>query len=359
MNQLQCRRKQMSARNRCVLFYTIASLFVVALGLVSCSKKASLTIISFGGAYQDAQRVAYMKPFSEKTGTQIQEGEYNGEYGLLSQRATAPSGSWDVVSVESGPCMRGGKEGIFALLPARVFEGKTLVPGAMRPYAAGHLVFSTLLAYNKETIPNGQAPQSWQDFWNTKRFPGKRALRNNPRGSLEIALLADGASSDHLYPLDVQRAFRKLNELKPSLVFWDSGAQPIQLLANRTVVMSSAYNGRVWDAVTKEKLPIAWQVNQGLMETEFWAVPKNSAHQEAAFDFIAFSLESERQAEFANMIAYGPTNTAALAKVRPDILSAIPTSRDALPSQIMVDADWWAANESKVSAQWQEWLQKQ
>lgn len=332
---------------------------VAALSLIACKKDTRLTVVSFGGAYQDAQRLAYMTPFSAKTGIRIQESEYNGEYGLLRQRAAASTGSWDVVSVESGPCMRGGEEGIFAALPRRIFEGKDLVIGAKRPYAAGHLVFSTILAYQRDLFPSPNTPQSWADFWDTQRFPGKRGLRRNPRGTLEIALLADGVSPERLYPLDVNRAFKKLDVLRSQLVFWESGAQPIQLLANKTVAMTSAYNGRVWDAATKEKLPIAWQFNLGLMEVEFWAVPKNSQNKEAAFDFISLSLDADRQAAFANTIAYGPTNKAALPLVRAEILAAIPSSPDALPNQVPVNAEWWAANESKVSAQWDQWLQKQ
>ncbi len=342
-----------------ILLACIGVIAVVMLPLIACRRASHLTIVSFGGAYQDAQRLAYMTPFSAKTGIKIQESEYNGEYGLLRQRATAPTGTWDVVSVESGPCMRGGHEGILAALPNRIFEGKQLVAGAKRPYAAGHLVFSTILAYRRDLFPAPNIPRNWADFWDTKRFPGKRGLRRNPRGTLEIALLADGATPDHLYPLDVARAFKKLDELRPQLVFWESGAQPIQLLANKVVTMTSAYNGRVWDAATKERLPIAWQFNQGLMEVEFWAVPKNSQNKEAAFNFIDFSLEADRQADFANTIAYGPTNVAALPLVHKDILSAIPSSPEALPSQVPVDAEWWAANESKVSVQWDQWMQKQ
>jgi putative spermidine/putrescine transport system substrate-binding protein len=255
--------------------------------------------------------------------------------------------------------MRGGQEGIFAAVPNRIFEGKELVTGAKRSYAAGHLVFSTILAYQRDVFPAPDMPRSWNDFWDTRKFPGKRGLRRNPRGTLEIALLADGVPPARLYPLDVNRAFNKLDKLRAYLFFWESGAQPIQLLANKTVVMASAYNGRVWDATTKEKLPLAWQFNQGLMEVEFWAVPKNSQNKQAAFDFINFSLDAERQAVFVNTIAYGPTNSAALRWVRADVLSAIPSSRDALPNQVLVNAEWWAANESKVSAQWDQWLQKQ
>ena len=231
--------------------------------------------------------------------------------------------------------------------------------GATRPYAAGHLVFSTILAYRQDLFPASGGPRGWNDFWDVRTFPGKRGLRRNPRGTLEIALLADGVPAEQLYPLDVPRALNKLHQLMPYLVFWESGAQPVQLLANKTVVMSSAYNGRVFDAANKEKLPLTWQFNQGLMEVEFWAVPKNSQNLQAAFDFIKFSLDAQRQAEFVNAMAYGPTNSAALRWVRADVLLAIPSSKDALPNQVPVNAEWWAANESTVSAQWDEWLQKQ
>jgi len=332
----------------------VAALMLLAAG---CRKQASLTVVSFGGEYQNAQRTAYMVPFSQSTGIKITEGEYNGEYGLLAARATAPTPSWDVVSVESGPCMRGGEEGIFATLPDSVFGSVNLVPGAKRPYAAGHLVFSTILAFRQGQFQSGAIPDNWKDFWDLKKFPGKRGLRNNPRGTLEIALLADGVSPDHLYPLDVQRAFRKLDEIKSQLVFWDSGAQPIQLLANKTVVMTSAYNGRLWDAWAHDHLPIGWSFNQGLMETEFWAVPKNSTHKDEAFRFIAFSLDAERQAAFVNSTAYGPTNLSALPLVHADVMSAIPSSKTILPTQVPVNPDWWAQNESRVSVLWDQWRQ--
>src|SRR6185437_5349390 len=121
------RRKDMCNRFRQLFLLVCAGLIVLAaISLGACKTDAHLTVVSFGGAYQDAQRVAYMTPFSAKTGTRIQESEYNGEYGLLRQRATASTGAWDVVSVESGPCMRGGEESIFETLPNRVFDGKEL-----------------------------------------------------------------------------------------------------------------------------------------------------------------------------------------------------------------------------------------
>jgi putative spermidine/putrescine transport system substrate-binding protein len=311
--------------------------------------------VSFGGAYQAAQSKAYMKPYASQRGIRVAESDYNGDYGLLQQRASAPVGAWDVVSVESAPTERAGREGLLRELPASVFKGLHLTPGAQRPYAAGHLVFSTVLAYNTNAWPGKQPPASWSDFWDVQKFPGKRALRNNPRGTLEIALLASGVDPKHLYPLDIDKAFSFLDRLRPHLVFWSSGAQPVQLLANGEVAMSSAYNGRIWDAREKQKLPLGWSWRNGLMETEYWAIPKNAKNPEEAEKFIAFSLQARQQANFANEIAYGPTNLDALPFVTAEITRAVPNSPEALPTQIPVDADWWAQNEAAVNARWEQW----
>lgn len=309
-----------------------------------------LTVVSFGGAYQAAQHKAYMVPFAAATGVKVVEGEYNGDYGLLRVRATAASPTWDVVSVESGPALRGQIEGMFAPLPDTLLAELPLVTQARRPAAAGHLMFATILGYNTDGA--GPKPTNWQDLWNTKTLPGKRGLRNNPRGTLEIALLADGVATDKLYPLDVDRAFRKLDKIRDDLVFWDSGAQPLQLLANHVVAMTSVYNGRIWDARQKEKMPVAWTMSQGLFELEFWAVPKNSAHKKEAFQFIRYSLEKQQQADFSNAIAYAPTNTESISLISPEVKSSLPSGDG---DQVIVDAEWWAANEDKVSARWETW----
>ncbi|MDP2433153.1 MAG: ABC transporter substrate-binding protein [Pseudomonadota bacterium] len=315
--------------------------------------KNSLTVVSFGGPYQEAQRTAYMIPFSKKYGIALTEGEYNGEYGLISQRARATSGSWDVVSVESGPALRGGAEGLFKPIPEGLLDGLNIAPAARRKFSVGHLSFATILAYPEAL--GKQAPSSWIDFFDLKKYPGRRGLRNNPRGTLEIALLADGVAPDKLYPLDVERALHKLETIRSSIVFWDSGAQPTQLLANNSVAMTSAFNGRIWSAKTKDKLPVGWTFKSGLYEYEYWAVPKNAPHPDLAFRFIRFSLEKDAQADFANQIAYLPTNLDAMPLISPNVRSAMPGGSDK-QDEVIVDAEWWAQNEGQVGARWERWM---
>lgn len=336
-----------------------AIIAILAATLSACNpstdapSKGDLTVVSFGGPYQEAQRAAYMTPFSKMNGIAITEGEYNGEFGLISQRALAASGSWDVVSVESGPALRGGTEGLFKPVPEGLLDGFNIAPAAKRKFSVGHLSFATILAYPE--APGKLTPTSWADFFDQDKFPGRRGLRNNPRGTLEIALLADGIAPDKLYPLDVERALRKLSTIRSDIVFWDSGAQPTQLLANKTVAMTSAFNGRIWSAKTKDKLPVGWTFKGSLYEYEFWAVPINAPHPKQAFRFIRFSLEKDAQANFANQIAYLPTNLDAMSLISPNVRSAMPGVSDK-QEEVIVDAEWWAQNEGPVGARWMRWM---
>jgi putative spermidine/putrescine transport system substrate-binding protein len=343
--------------NRVPSLLTYASLFVVATVVLSfgCAQEIpTLTVVSFGGPYQAAQSKAYMQPFSTSSGIKIVEGDYNGEYGLLKQRAEANDGAWDVVSVESAPTARGTREGIFLAIPDSVYAGLNLLPEARQSHAAGHLVFSTVLAYDSQVL-KGNTPTSWADFWDLKKFPGKRGLRNNPRGTLEIALLASGVDAAQLYPLDVERALAALDKIRSSVVFWESGAQPTQLLGNKTVAMTSIYNGRAWNAKTKDGLPIDWSWNQGLMETEYWAVPKNTKH-------------CSRGDEVFWLLPFAPSSSRCLQTRLPTVrpiwrrcassgqksCRLLPNSEKALPFQIPVNSAWWAENEARVGALWEK-----
>lgn len=327
----------------------------------ACNKVTShptkeMTVVSFGGAYQTAQRKAYFSPFQAAAGIKLNETDYNGDFGLLKSRALASEGPWDVVSVEAAVCARGTREKIFTPINYSIVDKSGLLPGAALPDCVGHLVFSTVLAYDTKVFSSpSDAPTTWKDFFDIQKFPGKRGLRNNPRGTLEIALLGSGTPPDKLYPLDVDAAFQALDRLKPYVELWESGAQPVQLITNGTVTMSSAYNGRIWDAQIKERLPLGWSWDQGLMEMEYWSVPANSRKKDEAMRFIAFSLKPIQQSRFTNEIAYGPTSLDAIHSVKAEVLNGLPNSPKALPLQIPVNPSWWAEHEREVASRWQVW----
>ena len=161
------------------------------------------------------------------------------------------------------------------------------MPEAYRSaYSVAYEFYSSVLAYSQKKYTAEAAPNSWADFWDVKKFPGRRALRNHPIATLEAALMADGVAPDKLYPLDVDRAFKKLEEIKPNItVWWTSGAQSAQLLNDGEVDMVMAWNGRV-SALTKEGAKVAYTYNQGILQSTSLCILKDAPNLATAVRFL-------------------------------------------------------------------------
>ena len=219
---------------------------------LAANAASDLTLINFGGANKDAQVKAYYEPFQKTTGIHLVTSEYNGEMAKIKAMVDANSVTWDVVEVETPELIRGCEDGLFEKLDwNQIGSKKDFVPAAVSQCGAGIFVWSTALAYNAAKLHG--TPTGWNDFWNLKKYPGKRGLRKGAKYTLEFALLADGVKPADVYKVlstkvGVDRAFKKLDQIKPAIQWWDAGAQPAQFLASGDVVMSSAYNGRIAQA---------------------------------------------------------------------------------------------------------------
>ncbi len=318
-----------------------------------------LTICSYGGSFQEAQRKAFYEPFEKETGIRVREAQWSGEYAKLKAMVAAGSPAWDLVNgAESSTIIRGAREGILAPIDYTGIDRTKFYPGAVTDYSVAFDFYSTVLAYSAQTYPAGKAhPTTWADFWNTKRFPGGRSLRKDPRTTLEFALLADGVPMQKLYPLDVDRAFRSLDRIAPSVtVWWSSGHQPAQLLADKEVAFVSAFNGRIWTAATQDKMPVDVEWNQGALDTDSWVVPRGARHYKEAMDFIRYTCRADVQLRLTKYINYGPTLPEAYANLDAATRAILPTSPENRPKQFVFDAQWWADNESVVLERWNKWL---
>ena len=290
-------------------------LLCALLGVTAPAWAEYVTVISFGGANKEAQETAFYKPFKSATGNRVVHGSYNGDLAKLKRMVEISHVSWDVVEVEAPELARGCEEGLFEKLDmAKVGDPADFVPGAVQPCGVGIFVWTTLLAYNPGKVAG--SPQGWADFWDVKKFPGKRGLRWGAKHSLEFALMADGVAPKDVYqtlatPAGVERAFRKLDELKPYIHWWKSGQDPVRDLADGTVVMSSAYNGRIAAAqAEKQRLAMVW--SGGVYDFDFWALPVGVWKKQLAEEFIRFASQPEQQKAFAENIAYGPANRKAV-----------------------------------------------
>ncbi|WP_122411053.1 polyamine ABC transporter substrate-binding protein [Pseudomonas viridiflava] len=335
----------------------------ITLGMMCAAQTMAatdLTVISFGGANKSAQEKAFYAPWEKAGNGKIIAGEYNGEMAKIKTMVDTKSVSWDLVEVESPELARGCDEDMFEELdPAMLGKASDYVPGAITTCGAGFFVWSTVLAYNADKVAN--APSGWADFWDTKKFPGKRGLRKGAKYTLEFALMADGVAPKDVYKVlaskDGQdRAFKKLDELKPNIQWWEAGAQPPQYLASGDVVMSSAYNGRIAAVQKESNLKVVW--TGGVYDFDAWAIPKGSKNAEAAKKFIAYSLSPEQQKVYSQNIAYGPANTQAVPLLDKETLQNMPTTPENIKDQVQMNVSFWTDNGESLEQRFTAWAAK-
>ena len=220
------------------------------------------------------------------------------------------------------------------------------------------IYFSTVLGYNTEVFPTGKHPRSWAEFWDLKKFPGPRMLTDLAAGAvdLEFALLADGVPKDKLYPIDLDRAFKALDRVRPSIrKFWDTGALSAQMLADKEVVLGSIWNGRL-QAIADKGAPLAIEWNEAALQVQFWGIMKGARNGDNAQRFIDFACQPQIQAALTEFIPYGPTNRQAFKHIKADVASRLPSSPEHKQKAFLHSGRWWADNRAKVAERWSQWL---
>jgi len=334
----------------------------VAISLMAGAASArDLTIVSWGGNYQDAQKKIYFEPFAKKLGKPVLDESWDGGIGVIAAKVKAGEPNWDVVQVETEELELGCTDGFYEKIDWDKLGGKDkFLPAAVHDCGVGAIVWSTALSYNADKLKDA-APTSWADFWDTKKFPGKRGLRRGPKYSLEFALMADGVKPAEVYdllrtPEGVDRAFKKLDEIKKDVIWWEAGAQPLQLLASGEVVMTTAYNGRI-SGINKtegKNFKVVWPGS--IYAIDSWVVLNNSPNKEDAMDFIAFASQPENQSKLPEYIAYGLPQKEAAAKVPADLAADLPTSEANLAESVALDGAFWVDNIEELTSRFNAWL---
>lgn len=322
---------------------------------------AQLTVVSFGGAYQDGQSKSLFVPASKALGITIKEETYTG-IAAVALQVKAGAVTWDVVTSGTGGAARSGAEGMLEPLDYKVIDTSNLLPGTFQQYYVCGDVFSTVLAWNTKTYGD-KGPQTWADFWDIKKFPGKRSFRKGGEGVLEPALMADGVPPGQVYevlsaPGGIERAIKKIKELKPHVaVWWSSGAQHAQLMKDGEVDMITGWNGR-FDVVAKDGAKVAYTFNQGLADYDCYAVPKGAPNKAAAMRFLNEIIKAPYQAEFTKYITYGPTNKRAYegGAIPAAYAKTLPSHPDNQAKQLPIDVSWYVKNGARASALFQDML---
>jgi putative spermidine/putrescine transport system substrate-binding protein len=318
---------------------------------------AALSIVSYGGTYQDAQRKAFFEPFAKEAGVRVIDEPWSGDLEELEAKVKSGEIAWDVVAVEAYMVRTGAEKDLFLPIDSEGFPKDELLPQAVHDYGVATCFWSTVLGFNTKAFPEGQAqPATWKDFWDVEIYPGPRALRRDPVGNLEIALMADGVPMDEIYPIDLDRAFESLDRIRPHVThWWEAGQQPADWLASGEVALASVWSGRTTLA-RREGKPVAHVWPGGLISSDWWVIPRGAKNSGLARKFIAFASSSGPQADYPNYIPYGPVNAKALKRIDPALASDIPTGHPNIHGQIFVDRGWWYENREEAYARWNAWI---
>ena len=290
-----------------------ATLFGAALmaGSALCATQAmaadDLTITSWGGAYQESQRNAFFTPFVA-AGNKVTEAEYNGEIAKIRAMVEAKAVTWDVVDVDTQTALAGCAEGTFETIDwAKLGLDKSkFIGGDVTECAVPNILYSTVAAY--DTTKTKDPANLFEALFDTAKFPGKRALQKSPFVNLEWALMADGVAPEDVYKVlgteeGVARAFKKLDTIKKDVVWWESGAQGPQLLADGQVVFATSWNGRFYNAIKTDKKPFKIIWDRQAPDWDWWAIPKGTPKLDGAYRFITFASDPQLMADQTKWIS--------------------------------------------------------
>jgi putative spermidine/putrescine transport system substrate-binding protein len=316
-------------------------------------KGDTVVFASWGGSYQDAQRDCYCAPFSAATGASVvQDGPMNS----AKLRAMIEGGSpdWDVADVTIDFLFSGARDGLFERIDRSVVDTSRIQPQFVNEYGIGCIVWSYNLGYNTKRFSAGAQPRTWADLFDLKRFPGKRTFSDNAVATLEIALLGDGVAPAALYPLDVDRAFRKLDTVRAETILASTNSQQQQLLVDGEADLGVVLNGRAYDAARKgAPIGVSWE--QNIQSVDYLVVPRGSRNRAAAMQLINVMTEPANQARLANLIAYSPTNPAAFKAIDPAIEPWLSTAPDNVAKGFVIDAAFWRDNLRPLQERWTAW----
>lgn len=308
-----------------------------------------LVLVNWGGDAIEKFRTVFTEAFTAETGIAVAIDGSGPTEGAIAAMVESRAVKWDVMDAETGSTIALGRRGMLEPIDYGVVDADKIQPGYALEWGAASYFFSYVLAYDGQAFGDNP-PKTWADFWDVETFPGYRTLYKWMNGNLEIALLADGVDPAALFPLDVERAFRKLEELKPHiLTHWGSGAESQQLFRDGEVVM-----GQIWN--TRAKLlnedtggRVRWSFEEAVLFPSSWAVPTgNPGGREAAMRLIAHMQDPAAQVELLREMGNGPANPAAAALV-PDDLKAFNCMDPAnLAIQHQIDPEWYAEHYGPV-----------
>jgi putative spermidine/putrescine transport system substrate-binding protein len=317
-----------------------------------------VTFVSYGGSYGESLEKYILAPFRQKTGIAVSLGVNSTLAGLKMQIASGQL-EWDLVEVAGGEFVQGVAESLFEPLDFTIIDSRKVPAFAKNEFGIEYALFLSGIGYDGHALKPTDAPQTWTEVWDTKKWPGLRAFSKHiaDSGTLEAALLAAGMPLEKLYPLDVERAIASLKTLgKQGIVWYENNQDPVNFLSQHEGPLSYIASGRVVLANAKGA-ELGFVYNQMQLNGDYLVVPRGARNKDAAFRLIDFIVNDDKAgADWMRATSYAIANTGAVGLLAPAVADTLPTSPKMAGRFFQKDFAWWGAHYKPTTLRFQEFL---
>ena len=321
----------------------------------AAKKAKEIVYVGYGGSPQEATTAVVLDTFTAKTGIPVTGTTGASDIAKFRAMVEAGKTTWDTVEVTTPIFSQLVKEGLidkmdYSVVPREGYQD----PRFVNDFAVPQYYYSHCIFWNTERIPGGMS--TWADVWNVKKFPGKRAFQKKAYYLFEAALLADGVAPADLYPMDVDRALRKIEEIKDHLIFQDLNT--IQnLVAQGDVVTGDLGLTRV-QTLIKDKVPLKYTWDENIVDAVRWVIPKGSPNPEGTAELIKHTVDPQIQLDLLEKTGFTPSTSAALSKLPASERADLPGTEETLPTSAALNMEWYAEHGQEAQKALDEWLLK-
>jgi putative spermidine/putrescine transport system substrate-binding protein len=322
------------------------------------AQEKTLNVAGYGGQLNETLTKDFAVPFTQKTGIKVNFG--SGASLALAKLQTMSGGAaqWDLINLTGAEYVAAARDKLVVPYDYSIIDASHVPPQYKEEYGIKFALFLFVMCWDRKKITDDQAPKTWAEFWDTKKYPGKRSMDANVSdgSTLELALLADGVPLDKLFPLDVDRALKSLDKLgRDNIIWYTANQEPIQQLTSGAVTLGAAFHGRVLLA-NRAGANLGFTPDYSAVSGNYYCVSSASANKQEAFQLLNFMLNDiPGDVDYMTQTAYAIPNTAALPQVPKNIADILPTN-PALADKVFIKNDaWWAANLEKTTQKFKEW----
>ncbi|GLR84638.1 ABC transporter substrate-binding protein [Bradyrhizobium iriomotense] len=309
--------------------------------------------MTWGGNYRQGIEDGLVKPFTKETGIRVTVLD-TPDMAKVKAQITTNNVQWDVFDAPGSMGASGAFHGYWEELPSGLFDDNDLLLPKQK-YLVPFYTFAGGIAYDPARYPEGKHPKTFANYFNVGAFPGRRTLRSRAMETLELALLGDGVAPADLYPLDVERAFRVLEKIRPSVAKWvEATPQTVTLLQTGETDFSYTYANRIQASNRDQSTNLGFSFDQTLNGVEYLAVLKNAPNRENALKFLSFAMKPEYQASCMEAKGGAPISRKAYPLLSKDSLKWLPNMES--KNNAFINDEWWAGNLEPLERRFKEWL---